>query len=92
MPVGRHQGVGNDKRFRSITDLFDLDVVPDLSGFRRYRAPALENALNADHRFVADTGFGRHPPHPLDKDPERVGTALIHQSSGHDHVIHEMAG
>ena len=92
MPVGNHQGIGNDVRFRCITDFFYLYVVPNFAGFRRYRPPALEDTLNADYRFIADTGFCRHPSHALNKDPEGVGTALIHQCSWHDHVIHKMAG
>ena len=92
MPVSVHQGIGDDIWFRRITDFLYFYIVPHFIGLRRHRSPALEDTLNALHRFIADIGFCRHPPHALNKNPERVGTALIHQRSGHNHVIHEMAG
>ena len=57
-----------------------------------YRSSAFEHAGNSEHRFVAGFRFGRDPAYALEKHSQGMGAAFIHESSRHDHVIHEVTG
>ena len=78
-------------QFGAVSDFADLNFIVYMAGGRGDRSAALEPGSIADYRFVAHAGLVRHPSHALEKDPQGVGTALVHEGAGHDHVIHEMA-
>ena len=79
-------------RFRIVTQLLYFNFVDNMPSIRSYRSSAFQFAFNSLNRFVADILFFCYPSQTLKKYSERMGTALIHESSRHHHVVHEMTG
>ena len=76
----------------SVPDLLQRHLVPDLLRGREDLPATLQPAADINDRLVGNLARLTDPAHPQQEDAERVHTAFVHQRTGHDLVVTEVAG